>query len=135
MPAHTADALPGDFREQDQSLGYQRPEPRLHEIGVGRMTIREFAGEVRVTLRALRFDRAGQAPIYGQADREQLAVVLGASGLASPSAKSATCSPPVLAAATSRCRSVARNASQGRLERQWLDRPRILKPIRPFSRL
>jgi DNA-binding transcriptional MerR regulator len=49
------------------------------------MTIREFAREVGVTLRALRFyqskglltpDRAGQARIYGQADREQLAVIL-----------------------------------------------------------
>jgi DNA-binding transcriptional MerR regulator len=85
MPAHIADAAPGDIQEEDQSLGYRRPEPRRLADSAGRVTIRDFAREEGVTLRALRFyqskglltpDRAGQARIYGQADREQLAVVL-----------------------------------------------------------
>jgi DNA-binding transcriptional MerR regulator len=85
MPAHTTDAALGDILKEDQSVADQRPEPQYSRAGSGRMTIRDFARKEGVTLRALRFyqskglltpDRAGQARVYGQADREQLAAVL-----------------------------------------------------------
>jgi DNA-binding transcriptional MerR regulator len=81
----TTDAKLGDILKKDQSVAHQRSEPQYSRAGSGRMTIRDFARKEEVTLRALRFyqskglltpERAGQARVYGQADREQLAVVL-----------------------------------------------------------
>ncbi len=85
MPADLTEAMSGDICEEDQELTQKRPEPRRHADCAGRMTIREFARREGVTLRALRFyqskgllspGRAGQARVYGPADREQLAAVL-----------------------------------------------------------
>ncbi len=74
-----------------------------------RMTIGEFARQAGVTLRALRFyqskgllasARDGHVRVYSRADRDRLVSSCRANASASPSAKSAKCSPLAPAAVT-----------------------------------